>query len=259
MKIILHEINDPKEKALIKTVLEYSNKADKQNRAFFTDFYNAEWIKLTLQRHIGINNMCKHMLYGGYDTAERQMLGIFPACDITEAFPIGCLKVNVRTGIGKPLTHRDFLGALIGLGLERDRIGDIIVKPFGAYIIVKNNIIDYISYTLTGIGKYQNIEITEVCFSDLELEMPKLKEINTTVASLRIDGIIAAGFGLSRTTCTKLIQNDKATCNGMNVSPSYLLKEGDSVALRGYGKIKLKQINGITKKDRIHVCIEKYI
>lgn len=259
MKILLHEIKDPKEKMFIKTVLEYSSKADNQNKPFFTDFYNVEWMKQTIQKHISIKNMLEYKFFGGYDYAERQVLGIFPAYDTANIFPIGCLKINVKTGIGKPLSHRDFLGALLGLGLERDTIGDIMIKPFGAYVIVKSNMMDYISYSLTGIGKYQNLEIAEVCFEELELETPKLKEINTTVASLRIDVVTAAGFGLSRTACTKLIQNDKAACNGITVSSSYVLKEGDIVSLRGYGKIRLKQLNGITKKDRFHICIEKYI
>jgi len=259
MKRLLHDINDPKEKMFIKTILEYSNKADTQNKAFFTDFHNVEWMKQTIQKHISIKNLVEYKFFGGYDQAERQVLGIFPTYDTTNLFPIGCLKVSVKTGIGKPLSHRDFLGAFLGLGLERDTIGDIMIKPFGAYVILKSNILDYISYTLTGIGKYQNLEIAEVCFEALELEMPKLQEINTTVASLRIDSVMAAGFGLSRTTCTKLIQNDKATCNGMTVSPTYILKEGDTASLRGYGKIRLKIINGLTKKDRRHICIEKYI
>lgn len=259
MKLLLHEISDPKEKVFIKTALEYSNKADAQNKAFFTDFYNAEWMKQTIQKHIGMNNLFGYSFFGGYEYAERQMLGFFGAYGEDQVFPIGCLKIVIKTGIGKSLTHRDFLGALLGLGLERDTIGDIIIKSFGAYVIAKKNIIDYISYSLTGIGRYQNIEITEIDFSELEVEAPQFKEINTTVASLRIDVIISAGFGISRTVCTKLVQNDKATCNGICVSPSYVLKEGDIATLRGYGKMKLKSINGTTKKDRIHICIEKYI
>ncbi|WP_069997600.1 YlmH/Sll1252 family protein [Cellulosilyticum sp. I15G10I2] len=261
MKKPLHEIKDPKEKLFINILLEYSRKREVQKRAFFTEFYNVEWMKQVIQKHVGLTNMFAYQFFGGYEHAERQVLGFFPTYDTNFVFPIGCLKIIVKTGIGKALSHRDFLGALLGLGLERDIIGDIIIKPFGAYLIIKKSMIDYITCTLTSIGKYQNIELVEVSFSELELSVgsPQVKEINTTVASLRVDSVASVGFGISRTSCTKLIQNDKAKCNGILISPQHFLKEGDIITLRGYGKIKLKQVNGTTKKDRLHICIEKYI
>ncbi|MDF2878198.1 MAG: hypothetical protein K0S30_1294 [Clostridia bacterium] len=259
IKRLTHEISDPKEKAFVKSVLEYMHKSDIQNKPFFTDFYNAEWMHQMLQKHIGINNLSGYRLFGGYEEAERQMLGFFPTYETDFLFPIACLKVSVKTGIGRALSHRDFLGALLGLGIERDTIGDIMLKPFGAYILIKETMAEYVSYMMTGIGRYHMIEIAAIDFSELEIDKPQTKEINTTVASLRIDAILSAAFGLSRGTCTKLIQNDKAKCNGTDISASHLLKQGDIVTLRGYGKIKLRQINGITKKERLHICIEKYI
>lgn len=259
MKTLLHPINNPEEKLFIKTILEYSHKRETQNRAFYTDFYNVEWMKHVIQKHIGLSKLGNVQFFGGYESAERQILGFLSIYDQSPILPITCLKIIVKTGIGKSLSHRDFLGSFLSLGLERDTVGDIIIKPFGAYLIIKKNMIDYISSALTNIGKYQNIELIEVCFSKMELEHPQTKEINTTVASLRVDSVASAGFSISRTTCAKLIQNDKARCNGVLVVPHYSLKEGDIVTLRGYGKIKLKQINGITKKDRMHICIEKYI
>lgn len=254
-----HEISDPREKAFIKTVMEYTYKADIQNKAFFTSFYNKEWMEQTIQKHIRLNNLSNYKFFGGYEYAERQILGFFPYYDTERVFPIAYLKINVKTGIGKPLSHRDFLGALLGLGLQRDTIGDIILKPFGAFLIIESHMTDYIRGVLTGIGKYHSIDINEISLLELEIEAPKTKEIYTTVASLRADVIAAAGFGISRTTSAKFIQNEKARCNGIEVSSSCLLKEGDIITLRGYGKIKLKQVNGLTKKDRLHICIEKYI
>ena len=259
MEKILHQITDSKEKLFIKTILEYADRAEKQNRAFFTDFYSVAWMKQVIDKHLRVEDRSRCQFFGGYLDAERQILGIFPRLDDEMLFPITCLKIIVKTGIGKSLSHRDFLGALLGLGIERDKIGDIIIEPFGAFIIIKENMADYVFTSLTSIGKYQNIEISIADFTDLNVSVPKTKDMHTTVASLRLDVIVSAGFGISRAESLKLIQSDKAKCNGMDTSASYLLKEGDHVTLRGYGKIKLKQINGTTKKDRIHVCIEKYI
>lgn len=259
MKKLLHDIKDPEEKLFIKTILEYAQKRDRQHQAFFTDFYNTEWIHQVINKHVGFHSLANYELFGGYANAERQVLGLLPKDDENPLFPIGCLKITVKTGIGKSLSHRDFLGSVLGLGIERSTIGDIIIKPFGAYLIIQKKMIDFILISLSNIGKYHHIEMEEVPFTELEIEEPKVKEILTTVASLRIDVVAAAGFGISRTTCSKLILGDKVKCNGVCVPPHYILKEEDMISLRGYGKIKFKRINGLTKKDRVHICIEKYI
>lgn len=259
IKIPLHAVSDPHEKLFIKTINEYIHKADLQNRPFFTDFYNKSWMVQTLEKYIGKGQLVHCQFFGGHEEAERQILGFCPYAITESDLPIGCLQIFVKTGIGKPLCHRDFLGALLGLGIERDAIGDLILKPFGAYVIMKKNMMDYVRISLTGIGRYQNIEVEEVGFESLEIEEPKIKTLSVTVASLRLDAILAAGFGISRSNAVKLIQADKAKCNGMSVTASYILKEGDSVTLRGYGKIKIGPMGGLTKKDRLRIMIEKYI
>ncbi|ONI47320.1 hypothetical protein AN644_00780 [Candidatus Epulonipiscium fishelsonii] len=173
--------------------------------------------------------------------------------------PISILKVEIKMKISEPLTHRDFLGSLLGLGIERKKIGDIIVKPFGAYIFVHKDINEFIKWNLIKISKHTKIEITEIKEQDLELEEPKFKEINGTVSSLRVDAVFSLGFKISRTTVNKLLQQDKGKCNGVLVKASSLMKEGDVGSLRGYGKIRLQAISGKTKKDRTHVTLQKYM
>ncbi len=259
MKQTLNHIHDVDEKRFVKMILEYSKRAEQQYRPFFTNFYNKEWLKNMLDCYVDepTKQMC--FFYGGFETAERQVLGIAPYDIQEEDFPIMALEVRVKTGIGKLLTHRDYLGALLGLGIERDTIGDIVIKPFGAYIIASESMISYISSNLLSVGRYQNIEQQIIPFSQLVIDPPQVKIYETTVASLRVDVIVAAAFGLSRGTCTKLIQAERVKCNGIMSTNKQLIKEGDHITVRGYGKIKLKQINGLTKKDRLHITIEKYI
>lgn len=247
------------EKQFVKTVIDYTKRADQQYRPFFTDFYNKDWMQSLIDQYAGKSGYVNYMFFGGYEGAERQVLGIAPYEITEEDFEIGAIWIDVKTGIGKALTHRDYLGAILGLGIERCMIGDIIPSLNGAYVILSVNMIPYIRSQLTSIGRYQKIEITEVEMSSLQACKPKIKEINTTVSALRMDTVIAATFGLSRTECAKLIQGDKARCNGMAVTPSDMLKEGDAITLRGYGKAKLKSVNGHTKKERLHITIEKYI
>ncbi|PHV71135.1 hypothetical protein CS063_07340 [Sporanaerobium hydrogeniformans] len=259
MKDVLQYVTDPKEKLFLKTLIEYIARVEKNDYSLFTNFHDGLWMKQVVQKYLGASWMSQFAYFGGYKEAQRQILGVLASYDNEPEVPICCLKLTVKTGIGKPLSHRDYLGALLGLGLERDLIGDIIVQLEGAYIVVKANIADYIACSLTQIGRYTVSEMQEVPMSAIPESMQPIKVIRTTVASLRADTVLAAGFGLSRNNCAKLIQGDKATCNGMKVSVSTPLKEGDILTLRGYGKMKLKEINGQTKKERFHICIEKYI
>lgn len=251
-------INNQDEKALLKTIDEYNNKFEQYNREFYTDFYDTYWVKEVLSKYVGpyYNNSISFI--GGYQFATRQMVAFIPF-EKPYNVPISILKIEVKLQISESLTHRDFLGSLLGLGIERKKIGDIIIKPFGAYIFVHKDICEFIKWNLIKISKYTKIEIMEIEEQDLELEEPKFKEISGTVSSLRVDAIFSLGFKISRTTVNKLLQQDKGKCNGVSVKASSLMKEGDIGSLRGYGKIKLQTISGKTKKDRTHVSLQKYM
>lgn len=259
IQIPIQKISDPQEKLFMKTVIEYTYKAEKQYSPFFTDFYEIIWMKQTLEKYIGKGHLAGFYYLGGYEAAERGILGVCPYEVGEDELPIGCLKIEVKTGIGKALTHRDFLGALLGLGIERDAVGDIILGDFGAYVIMKQSLLDFVRMSLTSIGKYQNISLAEVPFNEIEVLPPRLKVLNATIASLRMDAVIAAGFGLSRAQAAKLIQADKAKCNGINPSVSDLVKEGDHITVRGFGKIRVGSIGGLTKKERQKIVLEKYV
>lgn len=259
MKINYTLVRQEDEKYFLKMLEAYALKAEKQQRNFFTPFYQGEWMLEVIQKYIGFSQLPPIEFLGGYTSAERKVLGIIVQAIQKEDLPVVLLKITVKTGIGKPLSHRDFLGAILGLGIDRSKIGDILIKPFGAYVIVCKEISEFITWSLTSIGSYTRITIEEIDLEELEVELPHTKIIDTTVASLRADALFAVAFNLSRTSASKLLQNDKGKCNGMNITASSLLKEGDVGTLRGYGKMKLTAIHNRTKKDRVHVTLEKYI
>ncbi|MGL6173236.1 MAG: RNA-binding protein [Cellulosilyticaceae bacterium] len=259
MDIKWTSITNEEEKRFLKKVVEYSHKSFTQNRELYTDFYNGDWMKEVINKYIGIRNLHNYIFIGGYDDAERQVLGFVNDEAYIYENPVCAVKVIVKTGLGKNLTHRDFLGAILNLGIDRSKIGDIIIKPFGAYIILDQEIREFIRWNLTQIARYSQIEMEEIELDKLEIDAPNLKEIQGTVSGLRADAVFAVAFGISRTTASKLLQNDKGRCNGIPISSSSLLKEGDKATLRGYGKMHLKAVNGMTKKDRMHITIEKYI
>lgn len=259
MKNTYQFIKDESERQFVKTVAMYMDKAELQYRPFFTDFYNIDWMKSMMVQYLQGYHEDLYTFFGGYEGAERQVMCICPYEIERSDYEIVALKLEVKTGIGRALSHRDFLGAILGLGIDRKQIGDIIVKPFGAYVILSRSMADYVSSQLLSIGRYQKIEISQVAFEKLEIDAPQVKVINQTVSSLRMDAVAACSFGMSRSECAKLIQGEKLRCNGSIVGVSDLIKEGDVLTMRGYGKAKFVAINGQTKKERIHITIERYV
>lgn len=259
MKNINQHISGVEESKFVKVACEYARRAEKQYRPFFTHFYNREWMRSLLEKYVHQEVGMFYSFYGGYEEAERQVLAISPYELSEEEYEIGVLDIQVNMGIGKPLSHRDYLGALLGVGIERHTIGDIILHSTGAYVFVEKSMIPYIRSELLSIGRYQKITIEEVERQQVCIEKPKVKLIETTVSALRMDAVSAVAFGLSRSTCTKLIEGDKARRNGMTIHVSDRLNEGDVITIRGYGKAKIKSIGGLTKKERMHITIAKYI
>ena len=147
----------------------------------------------------------------------------------------------------------------MGLGIERNIVGDIILHEAGAYVLVEKPMVFYITSQLFSIGRYQKITISEVALEDLKIAEPKTKQLEVTVSALRMDAVCAAAFGVSRSECVKLIGQDKARCNGLAIQASDLIKAGDTLTVRGDGQAQLKSVNGRTNKERTHITIEKYI
>lgn len=257
-RIVWDKIQHPEEKQFLKILSDHERKFGMQRRSLFTDFYNVDWMKDVLYRYLGYDHLPGLVFLGGYDQAERAVAGFVDEYGLDEE-PISALRIDVKTGLGKTLSHRDYLGALLGLGIERSKIGDLLIDADGAYMIVKPPLDDFIQWHLTGIGRYQNISITPIDCDAIEVITPNMKNIRGTVASLRADSVFALAFGVSRSTVVKLLQNEKGLRFGSTVSVNTVLKEGDVCVLRGYGKFRLAQIGGPTKKDRLSIEIEKYV
>ncbi len=249
----------PEEKLFLEKMLESCTRAEKQNRCITTDFYDKNWMEEVIQKYLGINKLEQLVFFGGYEEADRQCI-VFNQQDY-EPYPleVSALKIEVKTGLGKTLTHRDYLGALLGLGIERSKIGDILIQPFGAIVVIRQELTTFVETHLTQIGKYQKIVIELIDYDAIQPEAKQVKEISGTVAALRADAVFALAFGVSRTTVVKLLQLDKGKKNNRHVGSTDLVKAGDVLTLKGYGKAKCLAICGQTKKDRIHIKIQKYI
>lgn len=201
----------------------------------------------------------KPVFYGGYDDADRVILACLPEyAEIGDDDPLTVIRASLEPG-GRELTHRDYLGSLTGTGIKRDKIGDILVRPDGADIIVLAEIKDFLLYNYGKAGRTY-LSLSEVPLS--ELIIPEQKKITRkdTVASLRADSIVASMFGLSRSKAAEAITRGIVFVNHMEVTKTdQILAEGDAVVLRGSGKAIITEASGVSRKGRIYVTFDKFV
>ena len=200
--------------------------------------------------------------FGGYPDAERRMLVYLPeywdeSFFQTEDAPLVCLRATFYEG--DSLSHRDFLGALMGAGIGRETVGDICVSAASCDFFVTKEIAPYILQNFLSAGRTR-LHLTQIPLSEVIIPEPETKEIRDTLASLRLDSVISSGFRISRGLATQHIAAGKAAIEGLPCEkPDKQLAEGCKISLRGLGKIKLETINGQTKKGRISVIIKRYL
>jgi photosystem II S4 domain protein len=197
---------------------------------------------------------------GGYPQAERKRLGICRAelpCDSTS---VELTAVEIAGNfLFDPPTHRDFLGAMLGCGIVRDRTGDIIVLgEQGAQAIVIPDLVDYLSTHLTQVRSVP-VKVRSIDLGELKIREPKQKQLTTVEASLRLDAIASAGFGMSRSKMVDTISSGDVRVNWKEISqPAHALKSGDLVSIRGKGRLEIGEI-AITKKERYRIDLTRYI
>ncbi len=199
----------------------------------------------------------KMFFEGGYEDAERTLFIAAP--EYEEVDITGILKVIKVSGRDvKGLTHRDYLGSLMGLGITRENIGDILASEGGALIFVKAEIAEYILINLEKIGRH-GIKTELYDSNEIEIPKPKTREIKGTVSSLRLDAVLSLGAGISRSRGAELIGQGLVSLNFEACeSVSHEIGEGDLISVRGFGRMKLIEIGGVTRKGRTGIVIEKY-
>ncbi len=201
-----------------------------------------------------------YTVYGGYPGAERACIRVFASGQQQELLPVvACLLVERAFSDERP-SHRDYLGAVMALGLRRDQVGDIILLPGGqAAVMVAESKAAYICDQLTRVGDFP-VECKLI--DQLELSLPSTgdhKEITGTVASLRLDALLSLGFGLSRSRAALLIKGGLVRVNWRPVSsPACQLHEGDLLALQGRGRVELVSVQGETRKGRLRLRLKKF-
>jgi len=200
--------------------------------------------------------------FGGYGDAERKMLIYLPEYLSEDSLQDGdspCVCLRAAYHQADDLSHRDFLGALMGAGIGRETVGDICVGKGSCDFFVTQEIAPYILQNFTSAGRTK-LHISQISLWDAHIPEPEVKEIRDTVASTRLDSIISSGFRIGRSLAAQYVTTGKAAIDGLPCEkPDKPVGEGAKISVRGLGKIKLHSINGRTKKDRISVVIHRYV
>lgn len=205
----------------------------------------------------------RHLFFGGFEGAERTAC-LFPPDwqrqeDLTEdeACPVAAVRVSFPPGM--ELSHRDVLGALTGLGLTREKIGDILVHDGGCDVLVLRDTLPILLSQWDGVGRAR-VGPVQVPLSALEIPAPKVRIIRDTVATLRLDAVVASGFSLSRGKAASLIESGRVLLNHTECDkPDKAVGQGDVLTCRGLGRCVVKTISGLSKKGRIMLELERYL
>lgn len=200
--------------------------------------------------------------FGGYGDAERQLLVFLPdyleeSSLLEEDSPLVCLRATFFDA--DTLSHRDFLGSLMGIGIARETVGDICVGKGSCDFFVTSQIAPYILQNFTGAGRTK-VHLEQIPLSAVSVSEPEVKEIKDTVASVRLDSVISSGFRIGRSAAAQYVTAGKVSIDGLPCEkPDKEIKEGAKISVRGLGKIKLHSVGGTTKKGRISLIIHRYV
>ena len=220
----------------------------------FLDMRQRTMAEVQCKQHKGLHSC----FYGGYEEAERTVAVFLPDyAQLSEHNPLALLRIT--QGGHRELTHRDYLGSLMGLGLKREMIGDILVRENGADIVIIKDMGEFLLYHYEKAGRTSlNAEIIPI--EEIIIPENRFEEKRDTVASLRLDNVISSAFSLSRARAVEAIESGVVFVNGLQSEKAdRQIKEGDKLVLRGKGKVFLKTVGGVTRKDRISIVIHKYL
>lgn len=200
---------------------------------------------------------CEPVLWGGFQNAERCMVS-FGDREADEGwFPIAA--VRMVPAASWDVSHRDVLGALMNLGVDRSKMGDILVSEQAAVVFCDDSLADFFVCELRTVGRYA-VKTEEVSIDSVEIPEKKFRMVTDTVASLRADCVVASVYAISRGKAQEAIRSGRVTVNWEEiVSANAEMAEGDIISLRGLGRAELTEIGGFSRKGRRYIKAKRLL
>lgn len=219
----------------------------------------SEFLDGAKQRLVKEHGMADGMLFGGYDGSERCMLGVFPDWyeKNTDVFPISILEFKKK--YDKELSHRNYLGTILSLGIKREKIGDILTHENGCYVFLSSDIAEFVRSSISKVAGC-GVSINTADIHDISVPEKSFEIIDAVTASLRLDAVLAATLKKSRNEAKMMILSGKVSVNHFEMlQTDYTVKEDDLLSVRGFGRISLQAVGGKTRNERLHITLKKYI
>ena len=259
-KIFLNAFYKPDEKLLLSKVLDQAFLCTRDGKNKYTDFFNFaryEDIVEVIKSNFDVNIS----LFGGLERSEHERLkiGFSPTYYELEnsEFPIESIEIKYNK-FSKDIKHRELLGSILGLGIDRGKIGDILIFDTRAIVFVDRDIADYICANLESVGR-NKVEASIKHVEDLYIPLAQYQDIKITVTSMNLSSIISAGFNMSRSKSAELIKGKKAFINWeKSENTSKALKQKDTITVRGYGRLYINEVIGKSSKGKTILNIHKY-
>lgn len=253
---------DAEERLLLARVLDKLDTARNRNIPACTPFLSPGE-RRSAEALIAAAGHPAHVFFGGYEGAERTVCAFLPDWQEPEGFlndgecPVRALRASFQEDA--PLTHRDFLGSILGLGLDREKIGDLLVRPGACDILLLEETAPFLLLHLDSAGRTR-LKLSELPLSQVEPPQVQVKAIRDTVATLRLDAVASSAFSLPRSKAADLISSGRIQLNHRDcVKPDRAVAEGDVLTCRGLGKCVVKSVGGLSKKGRIMIELERYM
>jgi len=246
-------------KTELKRLTELADRSYNSGQFTFTDFMSVAELAVYYENEAAFRFACPK-LFGGCDLSERMMIrfGSEEELGFSQDFPIRTLLIKpLASKFADDLNHRDFLGALMNLGIKREMLGDIFVKDKEACVFCKDSIADFIIENLTRV-KHTSVKV-EVTDETEELTSPDLEDKVIQVSSQRIDAVIAKVYNLSRQEALSLFPEGLVYHNGRNCTENArTLRPGDVISVRGKGKFEYSEEMGLSKKGKLNCRVSIY-
>ena len=240
-----------------KRCIDLSKQANRKGIVTFSDFLTVNEQLILQQNKEKLES--EYQMSGGYEYAERQMVAFIPDALFYEwDYPMQYIHIQpAYPKFAEKLSHRDVLGALMSLGIERSKIGDLIVNESQMFFFAKEEIVPYILEQLTSVRRTV-VTLQAESFRSIDY-MPRFEEKEAIITSNRLDAVIAAICNSSRSASLRMIQEGKIYVNGAEcLHNTYYCKQGDLLSIRGFGKVRFGEILGVTKKERIRFSYQLF-
>ncbi len=257
---ILRRFPDGEDRLLAARLLDLTDRAEHRNVLAFSRFLNPREQELA-RRLLEYAGCPKHILSGGYEDAERKALLLLPDYLEGEDLDEETLPFTVlHAGWGREnkASHRDVLGSLMSLGIERDTVGDILVEETGCDVILMKELAPFLRENWESIGRFR-IHPEEKGLEELLPPVADEVLLRDTVAAPRLDALVGVGFSMGRSRAAELVRSGRVMKNGrQSLKPDVVLKEGDVITARGFGKFVLEEIGPPSKKGRLRITLRKF-